>query len=288
MSAQRLDGKAVSLALQQSLAKDVAGFVEAGQRPPGLAVILVGDDPASSVYVAHKQKACERVGIQSMTHHLPASTTMAEIEILIGQCNQNDAVDGILLQLPLPGNMKADALLDCIHPSKDVDGFHPHNMGLLLQRRPALRSCTPWGVMRLLAAYDIDVRGMDAVIVGASNIVGRPMALELLLARATPTVCHRFTKNLAEKVAQADLLVAAMGSPGVIQADWIKPGAILVDVGITRLPNGKLTGDLPFDQASERASWITPVPGGVGPMTVAILMENTVAAYRLRQTRVMR
>ena len=253
----------------------VEKLIAHGQRAPGLAVIQVGDDPASKVYVGNKRRACERTGIVSLAYDLPATTGMVDLLALIDRLNADATIDGILVQLPLPQGLDSAAVIERIAPHKDVDGFHPYNVGRLAQRLPGLRPCTPFGVMRLLAAYAIEPRGMEAVIVGASNIVGRPMALELLLAGATVTVTHRFTRDLAAHVARADLLVVAAGKPGLVKGEWVKPGAVVMDVGINRLADGSLAGDVVFESAVESAGWITPVPGGVGPMTVAMLMWNT-------------
>jgi methylenetetrahydrofolate dehydrogenase (NADP+)/methenyltetrahydrofolate cyclohydrolase len=278
MTAALLDGKAVAAVIRQSLAEKVAKRVASGLAPPGLAVVKVGDDPASLVYVQNKRKACNETGFLSLAYDLPESTTESELLALISQLNADSRIHGILVQLPLPAHIHADSVLEQIHPSKDVDGFHPYNLGRLVQRNPLLRPCTPFGVMTLLAQANIQTAGLDAVIVGASNIVGRPMALELLLAKATVTVCHRFTQGLASHIRRADLLVVAIGNPGIIQSEWIKPGAIVVDVGMNRLPDGSLVGDVEFASAREKAAWITPVPGGVGPMTVAMLLQNTYQA----------
>lgn len=278
MSAQRIDGKAVSKQLREHVAQQIALRVEAGKRAPGLAVILVGSDAASQVYVGKKRQACEAIGINSVAHDLPSETDEVTLLGLIDELNEDDTIDGILVQLPLPKHLDNTKLLERINPKKDVDGFHPYNVGRLVQRMPVLRSCTPAGIMTLLKEYDINVKGKHAVIVGSSNIVGRPMSMELLLAGSTITVCHRFTKDLKHHVEQADVLVVAVGKIGIVDANWIKPGAVVLDVAINRLKNGKLTGDLDFEAASERASFITPVPGGVGPMTVATLMENTLYA----------
>src|SRR5690606_27206967 len=230
----------------------------------------------------NKRRACEECGINSFAHDLPATTTRTELLALIDLLNGDDAVDGILLQLPLPKGLDSSEMMDTIDPAKDVDGFHPMNTGLLAQKRPRLRACTPWGVIKLLEEYKLDLVGLRACVVGASNIVGRPMALELLLARSTVTVCHRFTRNLDARVKRAALVVAATGITGLVKGEWIKPGAIVIDVGINRQPDGRLLGDVEFEAASERAGWITPVPGGVGPMTRACLLENTLyAAERL-------
>ena len=279
MSAQLINGKQVALNLRESIAKKVSHYVEAGHRKPALAVILVGADPASEVYVRNKHLACEKAGVTSHSYSLEASTSQTDLENLIDQLNDDSQVDGILLQLPLPKHLDASPLLERIRPEKDVDGFHPFNLGRLAQRQPLLRPCTPKGIMTLLEGLDVDLHGLKATIVGASNIVGRPMALELLLAGCTITVTHRFTKDLAAEVAQADILVVGVGIPGLVKGEWIKPGAIVIDVGINRLDNGTLVGDVEFEPALERAAWITPVPGGVGPMTVATLLENTLQAY---------
>ena len=278
MNAQLMDGKRVADEVLAEVRGKVEQLVAQGERAPGLAVVLVGDDPASSVYVGNKRRACERTGIVSYAHILPADTDMTTLLALIDQLNADAAVDGILVQLPLPQGLDSAAVIEHIAPHKDVDGFHPYNVGRLAQRMPSLRPCTPFGVMRLLETYAIDPKGMEAVIVGASNIVGRPMALELLLAGATVTVTHRFTRDLAAHVARADLLVVAAGKPGLVKGDWVKPGAVVIDVGINRLADGSLAGDVEFPAAFERAAWITPVPGGVGPMTVAMLMMNTLQA----------
>ncbi|MBD9428113.1 bifunctional methylenetetrahydrofolate dehydrogenase/methenyltetrahydrofolate cyclohydrolase FolD [Pseudomonas sp. PDM15] len=278
MTAKLIDGKTIAANLRQDIAKRVAERRQQGLRAPGLAVILVGSDPASQVYVSHKRKDCEEVGFVSVAHDLPATTTQGELLSLIDQLNRDNAIDGILVQLPLPAHLDASQLLERINPDKDVDGFHPFNVGRLSQRMPLLRSCTPKGIMTLLESTGVDLHGQHAVVVGASNIVGRPMALELLLAGCTVTVTHRFTKDLAGHVAQADILVAAAGKTGLVKGEWIKPGAIVIDVGINRQADGKLLGDVEYDAAAERAGWITPVPGGVGPMTRACLLENTLHA----------
>ena len=245
--------------------------------------MLVGDNPASQVYVNNKRKSCEATGVISRAYDLPADTAEDALIDLIDELNTDDAIDGILVQLPLPEHIDGDKVLERIAPEKDVDGFHPYNIGHLAQKNPLLRPCTPYGVMKMLEHCDIDPCGMDAVIVGASNIVGRPMMMELLLARATTTVCHSKTRDLAEKVAQADIVVAAVGIPEFVKGEWIKPGAVVIDVGINRLESGKLCGDVEFDAASQRASWITPVPGGVGQMTVAMLLANTLQACETRE-----
>ncbi|QGS60449.1 bifunctional methylenetetrahydrofolate dehydrogenase/methenyltetrahydrofolate cyclohydrolase FolD [Shewanella algae] len=278
MTAQLIDGKAIAQSIRQQLKQKVAARQAAGQRIPGLAVILVGADPASQVYVGSKRKACEEVGFISRSYDLPDSTSEEELLALIDSLNEDAAIDGILVQLPLPEHIKESKVIERIRPDKDVDGFHPYNVGRLAQRIPVLRSCTPMGIMTLIKSTGIDTYGLDAVVVGASNIVGRPMTLELLLAGCTTTTCHRFTKDLKDKVSRADLLVVAVGKPGFIPGSWIKPGAIVIDVGINRLDSGRLVGDVDFDLACESASHITPVPGGVGPMTIASLLENTLFA----------
>ncbi|WP_273430004.1 bifunctional methylenetetrahydrofolate dehydrogenase/methenyltetrahydrofolate cyclohydrolase FolD [Chitinibacter tainanensis] len=275
MTAQILDGKAISQEIVQEVRAKVDARVAAGKRAPALAVILVGSDPASQVYVGNKKRQCENAGITSLAYDLPAETSEADVLKLVAELNQNDNVDGILVQLPLPKHIDADKVIELIDPVKDVDGFHPYNIGRLTLKMPLLRPCTPRGVMTLLEKTGIDLVGKDAVVIGASNIVGRPQALELLLARATVTVCHSKTKDLAAKVAGADVVVAGVGIPNFVKGEWIKEGAIVIDVGINRLESGKLCGDVEFDTAKERASWITPVPGGVGLMTVATLMQNT-------------
>ncbi|WP_445001122.1 bifunctional methylenetetrahydrofolate dehydrogenase/methenyltetrahydrofolate cyclohydrolase FolD [Halomonas mongoliensis] len=285
MSAQLIDGKSIAARVRQQVARQVQARRDAGGRAPGLAVVLVGEDPASAVYVRNKHNACVEAGIESFQHRLPAETSQAELEALVDALNADPAVDGILVQLPLPAHLDARPILERIRPDKDVDGFHPYNLGRLAQRLPLLRPCTPKGVMTLLEQSDLKVRGLDATVVGASNIVGRPMALELMLAGCTTTVCHRFTRNLEEQVRRADLLVVAVGKPGLVKGEWVKEGAIVIDVGINRLEDGRLVGDVDFDAAARRASWITPVPGGVGPMTVATLLENTLQAADLHDAR---
>lgn len=278
MSAQILDGKATAAELKQQLKTATQQRLVDGKRQPGLAVVLIGADPASQVYVGSKRRSCEEIGFKSDSYDLPETATEDELLALIDQLNADEAIDGILVQLPLPDHINDEKVIEHISPDKDVDGFHPYNIGRLAQRNPQLRPCTPKGVMTLLSKTGINLKGLDAVVVGASNIVGRPMALELMLAGCTTTVCHRFTKDLEAQVRRADLLVVAVGKPNFIPGDWVKHGAIVIDVGINRLENGKLTGDVEFDIAKDKASWITPVPGGVGPMTVATLMENTLWA----------
>ncbi|MDZ7789992.1 MAG: bifunctional methylenetetrahydrofolate dehydrogenase/methenyltetrahydrofolate cyclohydrolase FolD [Xanthomonadales bacterium] len=279
--ARILDGRAVADRLIANVANAVSHHVDAGGRPPGLAVILVGDDAASEVYVRNKIRACERAGMVSSTHRLAHGAGRGELLALIDALNRDEAVDGILVQLPLPPHLDERAVTRRIAPDKDVDGFHPVNMGRLALRDPGLRPCTPRGVMTLLAAHGIDPKGMNALVVGASNIVGRPLALELLLAGATVSVAHRFTRDLEAHTVRAELLCVAVGKPGIVHSDWIAEGAIVVDIGINRDDNGKLRGDVDFNAASRRAGWISPVPGGVGPMTVATLMQNTVEAAGL-------
>lgn len=279
MSAHLIDGKVIAKQVRQHVSVYVDSLKEAGKRCPGLAVVLVGSDAASQVYVANKRKACEEVGFVSRSFDLPAETSQQDLLDLIDSLNDDNEIDGILVQLPLPAGLNAELILERIKPHKDVDGFHPYNIGRLAQRIPALRPCTPKGIMTMIEATKRPVKGLDAVIVGASNIVGRPMALELLLAGCTVTTCHKFTQDLKSHVSRADLLVVAVGKPNFIPGDWIKPGAIVIDVGINRLSDGSLVGDVAFDKAKEHAGWITPVPGGVGPMTVASLIENTLEAY---------
>jgi methylenetetrahydrofolate dehydrogenase (NADP+)/methenyltetrahydrofolate cyclohydrolase len=283
LTARILDGKAVAANERTKSAARAADFFSKYGRAPGLAVVKVGEDPASAVYVRNKRKACEECGIASFAHDLPAGTSREELLGLVDRLNEDDAVDGILLQLPLPRGLDSTEIMDTIDPAKDVDGFHPTNTGLLAQKRPGLRPCTPWGVMRLLGENSIDVTGMRATVVGASNIVGRPMALELLLARATVTVCHTGTRDLQGEVQRADLVVAAVGKPAYIPGIWIRDGAVVIDVGINRLPDGTLAGDVEYAPAAQRAAWITPVPGGVGPMTIAMLLSNTVDAALARK-----
>lgn len=278
MSAKILDGNVLAGLIKERLADQVADRVRRQLPAPGLAVILVGDNPASLSYVGHKQKACREVGILSHCHRLPENCSQQAVIQIIEQCNQDPTVHGILLQLPLPASISPEPLLEKINPAKDVDGFHPYNMGRLALRQPILRPCTPYGVMKLLASTQEDLTGLHAVVLGASNIVGRPMALELLLAKCTVTICHRFSKHIAPHIQSADILISAIGKPNIVNSEWIKPGAIVVDIGFNRLPSGKIVGDIEFATACERAGWITPVPGGVGPMTVATLLENTLLA----------
>jgi methylenetetrahydrofolate dehydrogenase (NADP+)/methenyltetrahydrofolate cyclohydrolase len=283
MTAQIIDGKAIAANLLAEIQAKITKRQATGKRPPCLAVVLVGADPASAIYVRNKRLACAKVGIRDISHNIPANTTEAELLTLIEQLNNDPTIDGILVQTPLPPQIQREHVLERISVHKDVDGFHPYNIGRLAIRQPTLRSCTPFGVIKMLRASNIDLMGLDAVIVGVSNNVGRPMALELLLAGCTVTSCHRHTKNLAEKIKGADLVVAAAGKAGLIHGDWIKPGAIVIDIGINRREDGTICGDVDFNVAKQRASHITPVPGGVGPMTVATLMENTLLALELSE-----
>ena len=282
MTAQIISGTQLASQIKSNVAQQISQYVAQGKRAPGLAVILVGADPASQVYVGSKRKSCAEIGIVSKSYDLPETTTEQALLELIEELNQDTEVDGILVQLPLPKHIDSTKVIEQISPEKDVDGFHPYNVGRLCQRIPTLRACTPYGVMKLLETTGISFYGKHAVIVGASNIVGRPMALELLLAGCTVTVTHRFTEDLASHIRQADILVVAVGKPKFVKGEWIKEGAVVVDVGINRL-EGKLVGDVEFDIAAQRASYITPVPGGVGPMTVAMLMQNTLSAYEKQQ-----
>ena len=277
MTANIIDGKALALQIRNEIAQKVKKRTEQGLSVPGLAVIQVGSDPASKIYVKNKQKACDDVGFASFAYDFPASTT-DELLALIDELNQRSDIHGILVQLPLPDNIDKTKVLERIDPRKDVDGFHPYNIGHLLQRDPILRPCTPYGVVKMLESTGINLSGLNATVVGASSIVGRPMALELLLLGCTTTITHSRTVDVAKHVSNADIVVAGVGIPNYVKGEWIKPGAIVIDVGINRLPDGKLVGDVEFDVASQRAGWITPVPGGVGPMTVAMLMSNTLEA----------
>ncbi|WP_342031972.1 bifunctional methylenetetrahydrofolate dehydrogenase/methenyltetrahydrofolate cyclohydrolase FolD [Neisseria sp. Marseille-Q2251] len=281
MTAQLIDGKKISQERLQLVSAAVAKRLESGLRAPCLAVVLVGNNPASAVYVRNKKSACQKCGIRSLSYELPASTSQEDLLKLVDELNGNAEVDGILVQLPLPEGLDSQAVLERIHPDKDVDGFHPYNVGRLVVKMPLMRPCTPKGVMTLLEAYGIDPKGKKAVVVGASNIVGRPQALELLLARATVTICHSATENLDKEVGAADIVVVGVGIPNFVKGEWIKPGAVVIDVGINRLEDGSLCGDVEFDVAKERAGMITPVPGGVGPMTIATLLENTLHAATL-------
>ena len=283
MTAQVISGTESAKKIKTEIAQKIAVYQAQNRRPPGLAVILVGSDPASQVYVGSKRKSCEEIGIYSQSYDLPETTSEQELLNLIEQLNNDDNIDGILVQLPLPKHIDSTKVIECIVPHKDVDGFHPYNVGRLCQRIPTLRACTPYGIMKLLENIKIDLHGQHAVVVGASNIVGRPMAMELLLAGCTVTVAHRFTKDLQHHISQADILVVAVGKPEFIPGGWIKEGAIVIDVGINRGTDGKLKGDVEFAKAVEKAGFITPVPGGVGPMTVAMLMFNTLLAYESHQ-----
>ncbi len=280
-----MDGKAVAAKVRQGVAARVQEFIGIYGRAPGLAVMQVGEDPASSIYVRNKRKSCLEAGIESFPNDLPVTSTEAQLLAIVDRLNNDDRVDGILVQLPLPAGVDSTRIMDAVDPAKDVDGFHPANTGMLAQKRPKLRPCTPFGVIRLAQEYGIALRGLRATVVGASNIVGRPMALELLLAGATVTVCHTGTRDLQAEVERAELLVAAVGKPGFIPGEWIRPGAAVFDVGINRLPDGKLVGDVEFASAAARAGWITPVPGGLGPMTIAMLLSNTVDAALAREQR---
>ncbi len=280
MSATLIDGKTLAKNIRENLNKEVSDFCNQGYRKPGLAVVLVGNDPASQVYVKNKEKACIDVGIETFSYKLDENTTQDELNALIDKLNKDDNVDGILVQFPLPKHLDETLVIEKIDSSKDVDGFHPYNVGRLTQRIPRLRACTPKGVMTMLRSIKSDLKGLNATVVGASNIVGRPMALELLLAGATVSVTHKFTKDLKPFLANADIVVVAVGKPKFLDGSLIKEGAIVIDVGINRLEDGSLCGDVDFEVAKERASYITPVPGGVGPMTIASLMENTIDAYK--------
>jgi methylenetetrahydrofolate dehydrogenase (NADP+)/methenyltetrahydrofolate cyclohydrolase len=283
VSARLLDGRSIAARLRMEVKRRIEDRLARGQRAPGLAVILIGSHPASRVYVANKRKACADTGILSRSYDLPESTAQSALLDLIHELNNDPAIDGILVQLPLPSHIDAETVIEAIRPDKDVDGFHPYNIGRLAVRVPTLRPCTPAGIMTLLRHTHESFYGREAVVVGASNIVGRPMALELLLAGCTVSCCHRFTRDLASHVARAEILVVAAGKPGLIRGEWIRPGATVIDVGMNRLPDGRLIGDVEFEPAAERAAWITPVPGGVGPMTVATLLENTMAAMGMHE-----
>ena len=283
MTAQVISGTDLAKTIKSEVAHKITQYVAQGKRAPGLAVILVGADPASQVYVGSKRKSCAEIGIYSQSYDLPQTTSEQELLELIEKLNNDENIDGILVQLPLPKHIDSTKVIERIQPNKDVDGFHPYNVGRLCQRIPTLRACTPYGVMKLLETTGINLYGQHAVIVGASNIVGRPMALELLLAGCTVTVTHRFTQDLEQHVRRADILVVAVGKPEFIPGDWIKEGAVVIDVGINRGADGKLKGDVEYNVATQKAGFITPVPGGVGPMTVAMLMHNTLSAYESHQ-----
>ncbi len=283
MSAKIIDGKRIAEEFRREVRAGTDALERSGGRRPGLAVVMVGDNAASAVYVRNKRRACEETGIVSVAHDLPASTSEAELLALIDRLNADPAIDGILVQLPLPPHVASVAVLERIDPAKDVDGFHPYNVGRLAQRMPIQRPCTPYGIMLMLEREGLEVRGKNAVIVGQSNIVGRPMALELLMKAATITVCHSQTRDLERHVGEAEILVAAIGKPEFVPGAWIRPGSVVIDVGINRLPDGKLVGDVQYDEAARRAGWITPVPGGVGPMTIAALMKNTLESAQRRK-----
>ncbi|QEP44671.1 bifunctional methylenetetrahydrofolate dehydrogenase/methenyltetrahydrofolate cyclohydrolase FolD [Ectothiorhodospiraceae bacterium BW-2] len=283
MSAKIIDGKAVAAQLRYQLQQQLSHHRQQGSAPPGLAVILIGDDAASTLYVANKRKACAEIGIHSIAHDLPNSTTESELLHLIDTLNADSSIHGILVQFPLPSHINSATIIERIKPQKDVDGFHPYNIGRLAVRMPTLRSCTPYGVMKLLQSIETPFKGQDAVVIGASNHVGRPMVLELMLAGATVTCCHRFSRDSSDHIRRADIVIAAVGKAGLVKGAWIKPGSTVIDIGINRLESGQLVGDVEFDAAAERAGWITPVPGGVGPMTVATLMENTLKAALIQQ-----
>ena len=282
MTGQIIDGKAVAQRLQAEVKAGTDALAARGLRRPGLAVVMVGEDPASAVYVRNKRRSCAETGIVSVAHDLPASTSQADLLALIDALNADAAIDGILVQLPLPKHIDPQAVLERIRADKDVDGFHPYNVGRLALKNPLTRPCTPYGIVKLLAATGMPVRGLDAVVIGQSNIVGRPMALELLMLGATVTVCHSATRDLEAHVRRAELLVVAVGKPGFVPGAWIRPGAIVIDVGTNRLADGRLVGDVEFAPARERAAFITPVPGGVGPMTIAALMQNTLESAQRR------
>jgi methylenetetrahydrofolate dehydrogenase (NADP+)/methenyltetrahydrofolate cyclohydrolase len=280
MTAQLIDGKALSARMRDEMRTEVSELTARHGRAPGLAVIIVGEDPASQIYVNSKKKACENVGVRSFSWELDESTSQQHLLGLITELNSDPRVDGILVQAPVPEQINPQSIIETILPNKDVDGWHPYNVGRLASRKPSLRSCTPFGCMKLLEETGESVKGKEAVIVGASNIVGRPMAMELLLAGATVTVTHRFTRDLKSHIERADIVVAAAGKAGLVKGEWIKEGATVIDVGMNRLEDGKLMGDVGFDAARERAAWITPVPGGVGPMTITMLLHNTIQAFR--------
>jgi methylenetetrahydrofolate dehydrogenase (NADP+)/methenyltetrahydrofolate cyclohydrolase len=282
MAATLIDGKAIARDIRSEVAAKIRARNEQGKRAPGLAVVLVGQDSASQIYVRNKRRACDAVGIRSYSHDLSEDTTRESLLELIDELNANDDVDGILVQLPLPKHIDESEIIERISPAKDVDGFHPYTIGRLAQRIPILRPCTPHGVMILLERCGIKVKGLHVVIVGASNLVGRPLALEMLLLGATVTVTHRFTRDLESHVRMAEVLCVAAGKPGLVPGEWIRPGSVVIDIGINRLADGRIVGDVQFDEARKRARLITPVPGGVGPMTVATLMQNTLEAAEMR------
>jgi len=278
MTAALINGSEVAAQMRDTVRQTVNTRTQQGHRPPGLAVILLGQDPASAIYVANKRKACIEVGFKSYAYDFPEHTSEQELISLINQLNEAEDVDGILVQLPLPAHINTTAIIEHIKPAKDVDGFHPYNLGRLAQGTPLLRPCTPYGIIKLLHHYQIALAGKHAVVVGASNIVGRPMALELLMAKATVTICHQATKHLQQHIRMADLIIVATGTMDVIKADWLNEQQIIIDVGIHRLTDGSIRGDVDFNQASAKVAWITPVPGGVGPMTISTLLQNTLYA----------
>jgi len=279
-TARIINGKEIAAQVRAELKSEIQALKESSGVTPGLTVVLVGENPASVVYVRNKAKACEEVGIRSTQHKMPGTTTQAELLKLIKELNASKEVHGILVQLPLPKQINEEAILEEISPLKDVDGFHPYNMGRLMIGNPLLQPCTPFGVMRLIDSTGVDLAGKEAVVVGRSNIVGKPMAMMLLRRNATVPICHSKTKDLADRIAKADVVVAAVGRAEFVKGDWIKEGAVVIDVGINRTPEGKLVGDVDFEGASLRAGFITPVPGGVGPMTIAMLLKNTVEAAK--------
>jgi len=281
MTAKIIDGKAIASDLLDKIKEEVIARKNEGYSSPTLAVILIGENPASKIYVGRKIMACEKTGIRSISHNLKDGISEEELLSIINECNQDKDIDGILVQSPLPEHISEERIIEAIDPKKDVDGFTPHNIGLLAIKTPILRSCTPYGVIKMLNTLNINLEGLDAIVIGQSNHVGRPMFLELLLAKCTVTICHSKTKNVQEKISQADIVVSAVGVPNFVKGEWIKDGAIIIDIGITRLDNNKIVGDVEFDIAKEKAAFITPVPGGVGPMTVATLMENTLIAQKL-------
>ena len=281
MSAKIIDGKSIASELLDNIKEEIITRTNEGHRAPTLAVILIGENPASKIYVGRKIMACEKTGIKSISHNLKEDVTQDTLLRLITDCNQDKIIDGILVQSPLPSHINEEIIIAAINPKKDVDGFTPHNIGLLAIKTPVLRSCTPYGVIKMLNTLKINLEGLDAVVVGQSNHVGRPMLLELLLAKCTVTICHSKTKNLQEKISKADIIVSAVGVPNFIKGIWVKKGSIVIDIGISRLDNNKIVGDVEFEIAKEKAAFITPVPGGVGPMTVATLMENTLIAQKL-------
>jgi len=278
MTANIIDGKALAQTIREQIAENVKERLKKGLKAPGLAVVLVGEDPASQIYVRNKRRACEQAGIISKPIQLPSETTQEELLNIIQELNHDSAIHGILVQLPLPKQINTTKIIEAVDPKKDVDGFHPYNLGRLAQKNPILHPCTPYGMIHMLKTTNIPLEGKNAVVIGRSNIVGLPMMLELLLNNCTVTICHSYTQNLPEKIQQADIVIAAIGKAEMIKGDWIKEGAIVIDAGINRLENGKLVGDVEFEAAKEKASWISPVPGGVGPMTIAMLLKNTLHA----------